>query len=96
MELEAGVKLTKAFVTDEGYANVYVKPSVVQTLNGGDEVKVSGLREINTLDDQTLGRVELGGRYGFTEQLSAYGWANHTFGDDYKASTFGLGLSYSW
>ena len=28
---------------------------------------------------------ELGGRYGFTEQLSAYGWANHTFGDDYKS-----------
>ena len=30
LELEAGVKLTKAFVMDEGYANVYVKPSVVQ------------------------------------------------------------------
>ncbi len=96
LELEVGVKLTKAFVMDEGYANVYVKPSVVQTLNDGDEVQVSGLREVNTLDDQTLGRVELGGRYGFTEQLSTYGWANHTFGDDYKASTFGLGLSYSW
>ena len=96
LELEAGVKLTKAFVMDEGYANVYVKPSVVQTFNGGDEVKVSGLREVNTLEDQTLGRIELGGRYGFTDQLSAYGWANHTFGDDYKASTVGLGLSYSW
>ncbi len=30
LELEAGVKLTKAFVMDEGYANVYVKPSVVR------------------------------------------------------------------
>ncbi len=96
LELEAGVKLTKAFVTDEGYANVYVKPSVVRTITDGDEVKITGLGKVNTLDDQTLGRVELGGRYGFTEQLSAYGWANHTFGDDYKASTFGLGLSYSW
>ncbi len=96
LELEAGVKLTKAFVTDEGYANVYVKPSVVQTITDGDEVRITGLGKVNTLDDQTLGRVELGGRYGFTEQLSAYGWANHTFGDDYKASTFGLGLSYSW
>ena len=96
LELEAGVKLTKAFVTDEGYANVYVKPSVVRTLTDGDEVNITGLGKVNTLDDQTLGRVELGGRYGFTEQLSAYGWANHTFGDDYKASTFGLGLSYSW
>ncbi len=96
LELEAGVKLTKAFVTDEGYANVYVKPSVVQTITDGDEVRITGLGKVNTLEDQTLGRIELGGRYGFTEQLSAYGWANHTFGDDYKASTFGLGLSYSW
>ena len=96
LELEAGVKLTKAFVMDEGYANLYVKPSVVQTVTDGDEVRITGLGKVNTLDDQTLGRIELGGRYGFTEQLSAYGWANHTFGDDYKASTFGLGLSYSW
>ena len=96
LELEAGVKLTKAFVMDEGYANVYVKPSVVRSVADGDEVKITGLGKVNTLDDQTLGRVELGGRYGFTEQLSAYGWVNHTFGDDYKASTFGLGLSYSW
>ncbi len=96
LELEAGVKLTKAFVTDEGYANVYVKPSVVRTIADGDKVKITGLGKVNTLEDQTLGRVELGGRYGFTEQLSAYGWANHTFGDDYKASTVGLGLSYSW
>ena len=96
LELEAGVKLTKAFVMDEGYANLYVKPSVVRTITDGDEVRITGLGKVNTLDDQTLGRIEIGGRYGFTEQLSAYGWANHTFGDDYKASTFGLGLSYSW
>ena len=96
LELEAGVKLTKAFVIDEGYANVYVKPSVVRTIADGDEVRITGLGKVNTLEDQTLGRVEIGGRYGFTEQLSAYGWANHTFGDDYKASTFGLGLSYNW
>ena len=60
---EAGIKLTKAFVMDEGYANVYVKPSVVQTLNDGDEVRITGLGKVNTLEDQTLGRVEIGGRY---------------------------------
>ena len=96
LELEAGVKLTKAFVTDEGYANVYVKPSVVRTVADGDEVNITGLGKVNTLDDQTLGRVEIGGRYGFTEQLSAYGWANHTFGSGYKATAGGLGLAYTW
>ena len=93
IELEAGVKLTKAFRLDEGYANVYVKPSVVQTLVDGDEVTITGLGKVNTLDDETLGRIELGGRYGFTDQLSAYGWANYTFGSDYDATTVGLGLN---
>ena len=96
IELEAGVKLTKAFRLDEGYANVYVKPSVVQTLVDGDEVTITGLGKVNTLDDETLGRIELGGRYGFTDQLSAYGWANYTFGSDYDATTVGLGLNCAW
>ena len=93
IELEAGVKLTKAFRLDEGYANVYIKPSVVQTLVDGDEVTITGLGKVNTLDDETLGRIEFGGRYGFTDQLSAYGWANYTFGSDYDATTVGLGLN---
>ena len=96
IELEAGVKLTKAFRLDEGYANVYVKPSVVQTLVDGDEVNITGLGKVNTLDDETLGRIEFGGRYGFTDQLSAYGWANYTFGSDYDATTVGLGLNYAF
>ena len=96
IELEAGVKLTKAFRLDEGYANVYVKPSVVQTLVDGDEVNITSLGKTNTLDDETLWRIELGGRYGFTENLSAYGWANYTFGSDYDATTVGLGLNYAF
>ena len=96
IELEAGVKLTKAFRLDEGYANVYVKPSVVQTIVDGDEVNITGLGKTSTLDDETLGRIELGGRYGFTDQLSAYGWANYTFGSDYDATTVGLGLNYAF
>ena len=93
IELEAGVKLTKAFRLDEGYANVYVKPSVVQTIVDGDEVNITGLGKTSTLDDETLGRIEFGGRYGFTDNLSAYGWANYTFGSDYDATTVGLGLN---
>ena len=93
IELEAGVKLTKAFRLDEGYASVYIKPSVVQTIVDGDEVNITGLGKTNTLDDETLGRIELGGRYGFTDQFSAYGWANYTFGSDYDATTVGLGLN---
>ena len=96
IELEAGIKLSKTFVTDESFASVYVKPSVVQTIVDGDEVSISGLGSVETLDDATLGRIEIGGRYGFTTNLSAYGWANYTFGSDYDATTFGLGLNYAF
>ena len=96
IELEAGVKLAKTFMTDESFANVYVKPSVVQTIVDGDEVSITGLGDVEALDDATLGRIEIGSRYGFTTNLSAYGWANYTFGSDYDATTFGLGLNYAF
>ena len=96
IELEAGVKLAKTFMTDESFANVYVKPSVVQTIVDRDEVNITGLGDVEALDDATLGRIEIGGRYGFTTNLSAYGWANYTFGSDYDATTFGLGLNYAF
>ncbi len=96
IELEAGVKLARTFMLDEGFASVYVKPSVVQTIVDGDEVSITGLGDVEALDDATLGRIEIGGRYGFTTNLSAYGWANYTFGSDYDATTFGLGLNYAF
>ena len=68
----------------------------MQTIVDGDEVNITGLGKVNTLEDETLGRIEFGGRYGFTDQLSAYGWANYTFGSDYDATTVGLGLNCAW
>ncbi len=97
-QLEAifGVKLTQKFDVIHGYGNVYIKPSLIQTFNSGDDVKITGLRKTNMLKNQTLGRLEIGGRYGFSDYISAYGWVNHTFGSHYKASTVGLGITYNW
>ena len=81
---------------ENGSAKLYFKPSVIQLLSGGDNVAVSGLRKTEGLDDATLGRVELGGHYGFSERWSAYGWTNYTFGSDYEALSFGAGFSYAW
>nr|QJR98192.1 hypothetical protein PlAlph_1960 [uncultured Alphaproteobacteria bacterium] len=92
IEAELGAKLEKQIDT----AKIYIKPSIIQTVTGGDSVKVTGLNKLSTYDDGTLGRIELGGRYGFTDALSAYGWVNYTFGSDYDATAFGLGVNYSW
>ena len=92
LEAELGAKLEKQIDA----AKVYVKPSVIQTITSGDSVKITGLNKLSTYDDQTLGRIELGGRYGFTDALSAYGWVNYTFGSDYDATAFGVGVNYAW
>ena len=92
LEAELGVKLEKQI----DYAKIYVKPSIIQTITSGDSVKITGLNKLSTYDDATLGRIELGGRYGFTDALSAYGWVNYTFGADYDATAFGAGLNYAW
>ncbi len=92
IEAEFGVKLEKQFEM----AKVYVKPSVIETFTSDDTVRITGLNKLGTYDDSTLGRIEIGGRYGFNERLSAYCWANYTFGSDYDATAVGLGLNYAF
>lgn len=93
VEAELGAKLERQFV----YSKVYVKPSVVQTFTAGDNVKISGINSnLDTYKDQTLGRVEVGGRFGINDNLSGYVWANYTVGSSYEATAGGLGLSYKW
>ncbi len=96
VELEAGIKFSKAEYIEDGFYAVYLKPSVVKTLIDGDEIDISKLGKVNTIEDKTLGRVEIGVNYGFTNDWSAYGWGNYTFGSDYEAISLGAGVNYSW
>lgn len=95
-EIELGAKLEKYLPMDNGIAKVYVKPSVVQVISGGDKVAITSLDKTSTYEDGTLGRMELGGRYAITDKLSTYGYINYTFGSDYDATSLGLGLNYSF
>ena len=96
LEIEAGIKLSKLFRLESSYADVYIKPSFVQTVINGDEMRMTNLGKVDTMDDRSLGRMEFGARYGFSNNLSAYGWANYTFGNDYDATSLGLGLNYAF
>ncbi len=61
-----------------------------------DKVSVTGLEKTSAYQDQTLGKVEVGGNYNLTDNLSAYGQADYTFSSKYKATSLGFGLNYSW
>lgn len=95
IELEAGVKIEKAFARDRGFGKVYIKPSVIQNIGSGD-VKVTGLQTVEGLEDATLGRVEIGGSMSFNESWSAYLFAAYTFGSDYKNASINAGLNYAF
>ena len=92
LEAELGARLAKDFA----FGSVYVKPSVVQNITGGNKVRVTGLNKQSTYKDNTLGRVELGGRYDITEKLSGYISGKYSFGSDYDALAGTLGLSYTF
>ena len=93
IELEAGVKIEKAFARDRGFGKVYIKPSVIQNIGSGD-VNVTGLQTVEGLEDATLGRVEVGGSMSFNDNWSAYLFAAYTFGSDYKNASINAGLNY--
>lgn len=96
-ELEAGIKFEKSWNYVDGDTKIYFKPSVIEPLTSGDKATITGLdNRVNTYYDKTMGRVEGGFKISLTDELSGYGFANHTFGNKYKASSVGLGLNVAW
>lgn len=96
IEGEFGIKLERTYEHVYGYSKVYIKPSIIQTVNFGNEVKITHLGKVDSLDDQTLGRIELGGRYALDGKMSLYGYVNYTTGSDYDDIAAGLGFNYRW
>ena len=92
LEAEVGAKLEQQFKS----AKIYIKPSVIKNLVSGDSVFITGVNKVGTYETDTLGRIEIGGRFALTEGLTGYGWANYTFGSEYDSLAFGAGLNYAW
>lgn len=95
LEMEAGVKIEKTYKKKDGYAKIYVKPSIIQNIGSGD-VRVSSLNKVDGLDNATLGRMEVGGSMNFDDHWSGYVKAAYTFGSDYENVSTALGLNYAF
>lgn len=94
IEGEVSLKLEKTFDYGYGYSKVYLKPSLIKTFVTGNSVAINGLQDVDTYDNQTLGRIELGGRYAVDGRLSLYGYVNYTTGNDYNNASVGAGFNY--
>lgn len=95
LEIEAGVKFESSYLYKYGYAKVYFKPSIIQNIGNGD-VTVTSLRQVDGLENSTLGRIEVGGSMSFGEQLNGYASAAYTFGSDYTNAALNAGLNYAF
>ena len=96
IEAELGLRFEHLFCLDGWTTKFYVKPSVVQTFASGNETRITNLVKSETSKNQTLGRMEIGAKFGLSPSLSAYTSANYTLGDEYKAYGVDAGLVYSW
>ena len=97
VEAEVGVKVEKTFFRSRYVqaGKLYIKPSIIQNFGKGD-VNITSLDSVEGVENQTLIRGELGGSFNLGNGWSGFGGVGYTFGSDYNASDFNLGLNYNW
>lgn len=96
-EAELGAKFEYQFCSNGCSNRLYAKPSIIRTFADGRHSRLltaEGAKEIKVYDEQTLGRVELGGEFGFSFKFSGFARAGYTLGDDYHSYDLLFGLSY--
>ena len=98
IETEAGIKIEKTFFHDNkkhSISKIYLKPSIIHNFGKGD-VSVTSLDSVEGVENQTLIRGEIGGSINIGNGWSGFGSAGYTFGSNYNASDFNLGINYNW
>ena len=100
IELEAAIKYEYQFNNEYQLPTTgYIKPSVIQTINTNGKVKITddfGVQEPSTLDNETLGRIEIGADTEIFPRFSIGAFGNYTFGTDYNAWGVGGNIRYIW
>ncbi len=94
-EIEAALKLEHQFNNSQQLPTTgYVKPSIIQTIPDGGKVKVDDREYKKTLDNETLGRIEIGADTNLTTGFSVGVFGNYTFGSHYDAWGIGGNVRY--
>ncbi len=97
VELEAALKLEYQFNNQHQLPTTgYIKPSIIQTIPDGGKVKIGDKEYTKNLDNETLGRIEIGADTNLTTNFSVGVFGNYTFGSDYKAWGVGGNVRVMW
>lgn len=95
-EIEAGVKLQRVWELDDGAAEIYVKPAVVQTITTGNNVTLTGMGKVKSLENETLGRISVGGGYNVTKDLTIKSDVVYTYNHNYEDASINFGVNYAF
>lgn len=97
VELEAALKYEYQFNNEYQLPTTgYLKPSVIQTIASGGKVKIDDREYDDTIENDTLGRIEIGGDAEIIKNFSIGAFGNYTFGSEYKAWGIGGNIRYVW
>ncbi|MBQ8482584.1 MAG: autotransporter outer membrane beta-barrel domain-containing protein, partial [Alphaproteobacteria bacterium] len=97
VELEAGLKYEYQFNNEYQLPTTgYIKPSVIQTISSGGTVKIDDNKYEDTIENETLGRIEIGADAEIIRNFSIGAFGNYTFGSEYKAWGVGGNIRYVW
>ena len=97
VELEAGIKYEYQFNSERQLPTTgYIKPSVVQTIANGGNVKINDMTFDKTVENETFGRIEVGADAEIVKNFSVGAFGNYTFGSSYKAWGVGGNVRYNW
>ncbi len=96
IEAEAGIRLAKVWDFNTARAEIFIKPSVVQTINNSGTFELVEERELDNTEDRTLAKMEAGMSFDMTGNWSASLAGSYSFGSDYESASAGLSLIYNF
>jgi outer membrane autotransporter protein len=95
-EIEAGIRFAKRWVYPEAKAEIFFKPSIVQTINSGSQFELIEDRVLDSTEDLSLAKIEAGMSFDMIENWSASLGGSYSFGSDYQNTTANLSLIYNF
>lgn len=95
-EIEIGIRLAQRWEFPDAKAEIFVKPSIVQTMNSGSTFELVEERLLDSTEDRTFAKVEAGVSFDMINNWNAALGASYSVGSDYDNVSANLAVRYNF
>ena len=95
-EIEAGIRFAQRWEFPDAKAEIFVKPSIVQTMNSGNTFELVEERLLDSTEDRTFAKVEAGISFDMIDNWNAALGASYSVGSDYDNVSANLAVRYNF